>query len=98
MQLLLAAAPSCRAARSRRALHLHSVQAAPSREQLRVVMREQFPLPWAARRNFDTHSFDSCLLMTFWSSWALQLANLARPAKGIFMRQHHNATFVPSHC
>jgi len=98
-QLLLAAAPSCRAARSRCALHLHSVRAALFREQLLVVvMREQFPFPWAARRNFGTHSFESCLLMTFLSSWALQLANLARLARGIFMRQHHNATFVPTPC
>jgi len=67
-QLLLAAASSCRAARSRRALHLPSVRAAPSCEQLIVVMRERFTFPWAARRNFGTHSFDSCLLMTFLSS------------------------------
>ena len=33
-QLVLAAAPSCRAARSRRAPYLHSVRTAPSREQL----------------------------------------------------------------
>jgi len=92
-QLFLAAAPSCRAARSRRALHLHSVRAAPSREQLLVVMREQFTFPWAARRNFGAHSFDTCLLMTFLCS-----ANLARPAEGIFMRQQHNATLVPTHC
>ena len=67
-QLVLAAAPSCRAARSRRVLHLLSVRAAPSREQLLVVMREQLTVPWAARRNFGTHSFDSCMLMTFLSS------------------------------
>ena len=41
-QLVLAAAPSCRAARSRRALHLHSVRTAPSREQLSAAMRELY--------------------------------------------------------
>jgi len=60
-------------------------------------MREQFTFPWAAWHNFGTHSFDSCLLMTFLSSWALQSVNLARPAEGIFMRQQH-VTFVPTHC
>ena len=67
-QLLLAEALSCRAARSHHALHLHSVRAAPFRKQFLVVMREQLTVPWAARRNFGTHSFDSCLLMTFLSS------------------------------
>jgi len=91
MQLLLAAAPSCRAARPRCALQLHSFE-----QLLVVVMREQLTVPWAARRNDGTHSFDSCLLMTILSSWTLQSANLARPAEGIFMRQQHNATFVPT--
>jgi len=58
---------------------MHSVQTAPSREQLLVVvMREQLTVPWSTRRNFGTHNFDSCLLMTFLSSLALQSANLAR--------------------
>ena len=39
-QLVLAAAPSCRAASSRRAQHLHSVRTAPSREQLPAAMRK----------------------------------------------------------
>ena len=68
MQLFLAAAPFCRTARFRRALHLHAVRAAPSREQLLLVMRAQWTVPWAARRSFGTHSFDSCMLMTFVSS------------------------------
>jgi len=42
------------------------LHAAP-REHLLVVMREQFPFPWTSRRNFGTHSFDICLLMTFMS-------------------------------
>jgi len=50
--------------RDRPFLPLHAVP----REQLLVVVREQFPFPWAARRNFGTHSFDSCVLMTFLSS------------------------------
>jgi len=85
-QLLLAAPLSCRAARSRCALQLHSFE-----QLLVVVMRQQLTLPWAARRNFGTHSIDSCLPITLLSSSTLQSVNLARPAEGIFMRQQHNA-------
>jgi len=92
-QLLLGATPSRRAARSRCALQLYSFE-----QLLVVVMREQLTVPWAARHNFATHSFDNCLLMTFLSSLTLQSANLARPAEGVFVRQQHNATFVPTRC
>jgi len=87
-QLLLTAAPSCRAAHFRPALHLHSARAAPSREQLLVVMLEQFTFPWASRRNFGTHSFDSCLLMTFLSS----CVSVAVGEVGTHGRGHIHAT------
>jgi len=61
-QLLLTAAPSCWAACSCCALQLHSFE-----QLLVVVMREQLTVPWAAQRNFGTHSFNSCLLMTYLS-------------------------------
>ena len=90
-QLVLAAAPSCRAARSRRAPHLHSVRTAPSREQLSAAMREQLTAPRAARRNPGTHSLDSCMPMTFLS---VVVGDLGTPGRG----HMHNASFVPTHC
>jgi len=77
-QLLLTTAPSCQAACSHCALHLHSARAAPSREQFLVVMCEQFPFPWATRRNFGTHNFNTCFLMTFF----VAVGELGTPCQG----------------
>ena len=64
-QLVFAAAPSCRAARSCRAPHLHPVRTAPSREQMlarhaRAVDRSSGS-PMQPRHT----QLDSCMPMTF---------------------------------
>jgi len=76
-QLLLAAAPSCSATRSCCALQLHSFE-----QLLVVVMREQLTVPRAARRNFGTHSFDSCLPMTLFFFVNVAVGELGTPCRG----------------
>ena len=73
-----------------------------------IFLKETAASGWGSRsppctivqflQRIQTGEYDWAMLMTFLSSWALQSANLARPAEGIFMRQQHNATFAPTHC